>query len=131
MDKFTLSELATRYTMLKLREDEAKAERIEVEEIIASKVKGKDEGVSHGYDGIYDVTVTRKMNRTIDKEKYMAVKDSIDGIDPVKMKPTLDLKRLRSIQETAPKVYKICTQFITTKPAKVAVKMEVRKDEGI
>ena len=128
MDKVTLSELSHQWLSLKAKEEETRKKRTELEEVMASMVSGKDEGASHGYDGVYDVTVTRKMNRTIDKETYMQLRPLLGGIDPVKMKPSLDMKRFRSIEEADPERFKICTQFIITKPAKVAIKVEVRKD---
>ena len=131
MDKVTLSELSHQWLALKNEEEATRKERVKLEEVMASMVGGKDEGASHGYDGVYDVTVTRKMNRTIDKETYLKVRNELGGFDPVVLKPSLDMRKFRSIKEIAPEKIQICAQFIITKPAKVAIKVEVRKDENI
>jgi hypothetical protein len=121
MDK-QLAVLSVGLVNAKHREVLAKNVRIDFEEKIASLLQGPPEGSVSDKDDHYKVTVTRKFNRTLDLDKYDQEKTTIPpDLDPVWLKPTLDLKKLRSIEEANPELYKKCCAFIESKPAKTSV----------
>lgn len=120
--KEELSKLTEFLFRAKASEANAKEYRIELEEKIASLLQGPSEGSVSDKDYHYKVTVTRKFLRTLDLEKYDQEKTTIPpDLDPVWLKPTLDLKKLRSIEDANPELYKKCCTFIETKPAKTSV----------
>lgn len=124
----TLAKLSQRWLNAKEDEQTAKDRRLTVEEQIAAMVTGELEGTANAQDGEYKVKVTRKLTRTLDMDAYLAIKSQIPiAVDPVIYKPDLDLKKLRAIEIANPDLYKVCTAFITVKPAKASVKVEVER----
>lgn len=122
----TLAKLSQRWLNAKEDEQTAKDRRLAVEEQITAMVTGEIEGTANAQDGEYKVKVTRKLTRTLDIDAYLAVKAQIPiSVDPVIYKPDLDLKKLRAIETANPDLYKVCTAFITVKPAKASVKIEM------
>lgn len=104
-------------------EQKAKEKRIFLELAVAKVLSNKDEGVDHADVGGYRVTVTSKLNRTLDYNAYLLIKDGLpEGVQCVDMKPAINIKKLRALEMLDPS---IPAQFITTKPAKPAVKVEL------
>ena len=118
-----LGELCVRLAAAKAKEEEAKIQRIEAEEGIAAILGIKEEGTVKRTVWGYSVTVTTKLTRTLDYEVYRAIEDGIpEGVRCVDMKPSLNLKKLRALEMVDPS---LPAMFITTKPAKASVKLEV------
>ena len=118
-----IEEIAERIIELKEREAELKAERTELEDELATAIATKEEGTESRTAGKYKVTVTSKLNRTLDYPAYQAIENDIpEGVRCVKFEPKLDLKKLRAMDAVRPG---FSAAFITTKPAKPSVKIEV------
>ena len=118
-----IEETARRITELKEREDAAKNERTALENDLAEAIATKDEGTESRTAGQYKITVTSKLNRTLDYPAYQAIENDIpEGVRCVKFEPKLDLKKLRAMDAVRPG---FSAAFITTKPAKPSVKVEV------
>lgn len=104
-------------------EEEARAQRVAAEVAIADAMGNiKLEGTTTcEYDG-WKVSVTTKLTRTLDYDKYVAL-----GLPKaqqfVVMKPAIDLTALRFAQRINPSI----ADCITTTPAKPSVKVEVAK----
>jgi len=112
-------------TILRLKEDEnsiAKG-RVAAEEELAALIATKDEGTDTAKTGMFKVSVTSKLNRTLDYEAYQAIESGLpEGVRCVDLKPSLNLKKLRALEMVDPA---LPATFITTKPAKPSVKIEV------
>lgn len=118
-----IEETAQRITELKEREDAAKNERTALENELAAAIATKEEGTESRTAGNYKITVTSKLTRTLDYPAYQAIENDIpEGVRCVKFEPKLDLKKLRAMDLVRPG---FSAQFITTKPAKASVKVEV------
>lgn len=109
----------------KAREEKAREDRIAAEEKIVSQLGCKEEGSqSHKLDG-YNVTVTGKINRTLDAAAWDSVSDKVPAnLSPVKYKPALDTRGLKYLQQNEPDIYRIVAEAITAKPGKPAIKVE-------
>lgn len=109
---------------LKIAETRVKEERTALENQLASLVATKDEGTDKKEFGPYKVTVTSKLTRTLDYPAYLALENDIpEGVRCVELEPKLNLTKLRSIDAVRPG---FSAAFITSKPAKPAVKIEVK-----
>jgi len=123
MDKTKLEALCNSLTLFKNKEDEYKRARIELEEEITAMLATKDEGTDKAEAGQYRVTVTSKLTRVLDYEAYLAIESGLpEGVRCVRLKPELDIKRLRALEMVDPS---LPAHFVTTKPAKASVKVEV------
>ena len=115
--------VADKIVELKRREEIAKQERAMLEEQLAKEISDRVEGTASLVAGSYKVTVTSKLNRTLDYTAYQAIENDIpEGVRCVKLEPKLDLKKLRAMDAVRPG---FSAAFITTKPAKPSVKIEV------
>jgi hypothetical protein len=113
---------ALRLMQLKEQELFIKEERTKLENDIATAIATKDEGTDTVKAGQYKITVTSKLTRTLDYPAYMAIENDIpEGIRCVNLKPELDMKKLRAMEMVRPG---FSAQFVTSKPAKAAVKIE-------
>ena len=118
-----ISALAREIMTLKEQETRLKEIRQEREEALAACIVTKFEGTDKAeVDGLR-VTVISKFTRTLDYPAYQALEAQIPvGLRCVEMKPQLDLKRLRAMDMARPG---FSAQFITTKPARPAIKIEM------
>ena len=122
MDDKTLQMYAKGILELKEQEEVAKRQRQILEAQMAAMVATKDEGTDKACAGRYRITVTSKLNRALDYDAYQAVEAQIpEGLRCVRMKPEIDLAKLRAMDLARPG---FSAQFVTTKPAKPAVKIE-------
>jgi len=122
--ELTLDELAYRLSRAKQREAEAKEERLDLEELIVSKVGAKKEGSFTAKGDMFSLTTTGKLTRTIDLDKLPEVQEQIPT--PLferlfNYKPSLNTKELKYIEMNEPEYYDIVAKALTTKPAKTAV----------
>lgn len=122
----SLSHLSQKWLEAKAAEESARNHRIALEEEIETLIPGPLEGsTSTEADGI-KITVTRKLNRSVDYDAYKEVAESIPAsLTPIRIKYDLDLKMYRSIEAANPDVFKIVQKFVEVKPAKTAIKVEV------
>lgn len=110
--------------MLLKKEEKAVADiRIDVENQIAQMVSTKEEGTDKAEAGEFKITVTSKLTRTLDYPAYLAIENDIPAaFRCVDLKPAINLKKLRTLEMSNPDLIPV---FVTTKPAKSAVKVEV------
>ena len=115
--------VADKIMELKRREEIAKTERAMLEEQLAKEISDRVEGTVSLTAGNYKVTVTSKLTRTLDYPAYQAIENDIpEGVRCVRFKPELDLKKLRAMDAVRPG---FSAAFITTKPARPSVKVEL------
>lgn len=118
-----LDNLCTLLVSAKQKEDEYKAIRVDLEEQVAEILKTTEEGTDKAETDQYKITVTNKLTRTLDYPAYLAIETDIpEGIRCVKLKPELDMKKLRAMEMVRPG---FSAQFVTSRPAKPSVKVEV------
>ena len=121
-DEQVMQSYAVTILDLKDREDAARAQRQELEARLAGMIATKDEGADKAEAGRYRITVTSKLNRALDYEAYRALEAEIpEGLRCVRMKPEIDLAKLRAMDLARPG---FSARFVTTKPAKASVKIE-------
>lgn len=110
-------------------EDNAKEARIAAEEAVVAILGCKEEGSETHKQYGYKVTITGRVNRTIDQSAWDSVADKIPShLSPIKYKPALDLKGLRYLQQNEPGIYRIAAEAITATPGKPSVKIEKSVD---
>ena len=80
-----------------------------------SKLEGT---ISKNTDHI-EVTITKKLTRKLDLEAYQAM-DLPDNAQFVDFKPSINIKRMRAVEQLEPSIVEAC---VTIKPAKTAVKI--------
>lgn len=109
----------------KQQEELARNNRITVEQQIIDEYGCKDEGSqTHKPDG-YKVTITGKVNRTLDAAAWGSVADKVPAnLSPVQYKPSLDARGLKYLKSNEPEIYRIVAEAITAKPGKPSVKVE-------
>ena len=118
-----LATLAAAHVQAKADEDAARARRIEIEEQIVTLMPVKDEGTTKMDDAGLRVTVVTKITRSVDAD---ALRESWASLQPTVQKafdwkPSVSVSVLKRLdeQEAAQAL-----RYITTKPAKPAVKVE-------
>jgi len=120
-----LDEMLNHLAHCKAQEDEARARRIKAEEAITTALGVKSEGAqTHKVDN-WSVTITGKINRTLDTATWDAIKTSVpEQFHPIRYKPEIDTKGLRWLEENEPAVYATVCQAITAKPGKPSVEIK-------
>ena len=108
-------------------EDDAKASRLNAEALLVSMIEQKSEGTIHEEDGNVKVSVTYKLNRTVDAEAVIKDWNELPAEvhDAFEWKPQLVLKQARALESANTLSYAVLAKYITTKPAKPSVKVEV------
>lgn len=121
-----LESLCQEWLDAKKAETKATADRVGVEEKIVALTGKKDEGAQTHDAGAFKVAVTGKVTRKMDWDKWDAVKATIPtNLHPVKMKPELDERGVKYLQDNEPEIYKLLP--IEIKPAKTAVEVRSKK----
>lgn len=117
IDKLVLSLSAA-----KKAEDDAKSKRIEAEEALIALLGCKEEGAQTHKGENFKVTITGKVNRTLDVAAWDSIKLHIpETLRPVKYKPEIDVTGLKWLKENEPGVYATACQAISAKPGKASV----------
>ena len=109
--------------LLKAKADEisAKNKRIEIEDKIAALFdQSKLEGTETKKTPRFKVSVTSKLTRKLDYEKYRALQLP-ENLGFVNLKPEINLKNLRMMEKIDPA---IVIQCVTVTPAKKTIKVE-------
>lgn len=123
-----IAALAADWLTLKKFEDDAKAKRAEVEALICEELRdGGDEGTTTVKLDAVKISVTRKMNRSVDTSALQAAWTTLPAFAQAAFtwKADISLALLRKLQSDHPAYYDQAAKFITTKPAKASVKVEV------
>lgn len=102
--------------------------RIDAEqELIALAGDLSSEGTKTLLTDALKVTITTKINRSVDQEKLIEIASHVPpelGKRLIRWKPDLVLAELRYIERNEPQVYAIVAQAITAKPAKPSVEVK-------
>jgi|TARA_R100001530_G_scaffold130754_3_gene101903 hypothetical protein len=107
-------------------EKKAKQNRIEVENIILQITDSKEEGTCTTKTRYFKCSTVGKLTRSLDPEVWANIKDDIpEDLQPVKVKESIDLPKLRAIESANPDLFKFISKAISTKPAKTQVKVEL------
>lgn len=116
-----LKELAEEYLKLKKKEQKIKDALGTIEEKIIAEMKPKLEGTTTIEADGFKVSVTGKLTRTLDYNKFLSLNISPEH-SFVEMKPQLNLTLYRAYSLFEPKKAALC---VTEKPAKTSVKVEM------
>jgi hypothetical protein len=116
-----MKELCMKFMEAKAREAAAKEERLRAEaELLAAVKPSKLEGTETRATDGFKVSVTTKLNRSLDFDAYRAM-DLPENMAFVEFKPSINLKNLRMIERLDPA---LVAQCVTVKPAKPSIKIE-------
>ncbi len=123
MTASTLEQLSAAWLAAKKAENAASKERVAIEEQIVALTGKRDEGAqTHEAEG-FKVTVTGKISRKMDWDKWEQVKAQIaPNLHPVKYKPELDEKGVKYLQANEPEIYALLP--IEVKPAKTGIEVK-------
>jgi hypothetical protein len=120
-----LNQLAEQWLQAKAREEAARDQRVAVEEELFAFVDSKAEGSATTKLDDFKVTVTCRLNRTVDADGITAIEGLIPvEYQPLKTKVELDPKGLQWLKDNAPQYYELAARYVTTKPAKPGFKVE-------
>lgn len=119
----TLDQLAVEWAAAKEREEEARLERIKVEEQILALHPAKEEGSETLVTPAgAKVTLTGKVSYKVDMAKLQQLVASWpEDTRPIKTKVEADESKLKAIRTGAPKLWATIAGAIETKPAKTGV----------
>ena len=119
----TLDQLAVEWAAAKEREEEARLERIKVEEQILALHPAKEEGSETLLTpGGAKVTLTGKLSYKVDLAKLQQLVASWpEDTRPIKTKVEADESKLKAIRSGAPKLWAAIAPAVETKPAKTGV----------
>ena len=116
-----MKELCKKLMEAKAVEAAAKEERLKIEaELISAFDPTKLEGTETKATTGFKVSVTSKLNRTLDIDAYQAM-NLPENMQFVDFKPAINLKNLRMIERLDPG---LSAQCVTVKPAKPSIKIE-------
>lgn len=124
MNHATITELSAAWLAAKAAEDAAKARRYEIEEQIVAALPGADEGTATEKTDTVKVSVTRKLTRAVDtdalREAWASIQPTVQKAFTWKADLSVSVLRKLDSQELEQ-----AQRYITTKPAKASVKVEV------
>ena len=113
-------DLVDRWLDLKKAEDDAKIERIKIEEEMINFLETKTEGsATTTLEDNTKITVKTGFSRKLDLKLWEKVKQKIvPEVRPIKTKIELDVPALKKLQEKQPLVYNTISEAITVTPSK-------------
>jgi hypothetical protein len=119
----TIDQLAIAWATAKEREDNARAERIDIEEKILKLHPAKEEGSeSFATPTGVKITLTGKLTYKVDMAKLQALVASWpEDTRPIKTKVEADETKLKAIRSSAPRLWAQLASCVETKPAKTGV----------
>lgn len=122
-----MTDLYQQWLDAKREEEKANERRVAIESEIVGQYGCKEEGSETHKTDDYKITITGRINRTLDPAAWEGIQHKIpEDRRPVQYKPALDLKGLKYLKENEPKLYRIAAEAITAKPGKPSVKVEKR-----
>jgi hypothetical protein len=121
----TLPDLVQRLLEARQIEAGATAARIQLEQDIIQLVGVKEEGSETHNAGLFRVTVTGKLSRSMNWEIWDRISGAIaPELHPVKKKRELDEKGVKYLQANEPEIYAVLSQALTVKPGKPSVEVK-------
>lgn len=122
---WSLETLAEMWREAKQAEEQARKERVALEDAIIAQTGCKDEGSQTCEAGAWKVRITGNINRTLDADKWREIEPSIpEAMRPVEYVPKLDTKGLRYLENNEPETYRRICEAITAKPGKPSVEVK-------
>ena len=119
----TLEQLSADWLKAKAEEASANKRRVAIEDQIVGITGKRDEGSKTVDATGFKITVTGKISRKMDWDKWEDVKAKIaPNLHPVKFKPELDEKGVKYLQANEPEIYALLP--IEVKPAKTAIEVK-------
>ena len=122
-------DLVDQWLDLKKAEDDAKKERIKIEEEMINFLETKAEGsVTTTLEDNTKITVKTGFSRPLDLKVWEQVKQKIEpDVRPVKTKIELDIPALKKLQKEIPLAYNAISEAITVTPSKT--NFTIKKEE--
>lgn len=124
-------ELAGEWHALKMQRDKLDSAMAKVSDELAAMLEHPDEGSKTHACGAYKVTVTGRVNRTIDGDKWYTIRAGIPKtMWPVREKLSADVRGCRYLAEKHPELWAVAAAAITEKPGKPGIKVEVYDEDA-
>ena len=129
-DQATNTDKLTTYCQLwhqfKLAESKANEGRVEIEQQIIQLIGFvKLEGSQSVKNKDFKISLTGKLDRKLDVAAYMLIESQLpENMRPVKTKIDLDITGLKCMEKNEPELAKLVANCVTTKPAKISVKVD-------
>lgn len=118
-----LDALAAEWQRAKARERVAKQDMARIEEGLLRLANSRDEGTEKILGSNYKITITYRMNRTLDQKAWAEIAPSIpENLRPIK--PALDVTGVKYLRDNEPEIYAQIAPALTTKPGKPGFKIE-------
>ena len=118
--------LAQQWREAKDAEDYAKGRRLQIEAQITELVGVAEEGTTNAHGEYFCVKTVGKLNRSLDEDSlqrdWLKLPDEVKKC--IRWKPALDTRALRSLESMRDDLVPVMAQYMTTKPAKPAIKIE-------
>ena len=125
MTEQALADLGQKWRKAKQAEAAANKARVAIESQIIAITGCKEEGSQTHDAGPFKITVTGKLNRTLDRALWNEIERTIPKAKrPVEYVPRLDTKGLRYLENYEPELFRTIAQAITTKPGKPAISIK-------
>ncbi len=128
----SLEQLSKEYMEAMAAEALARQARRKIgDEIAALVAADRDEGTVSRDAGRWRVTVTKKLSRRLDLKKWEEVRRLVpEGLEPVRCKVELDLRKYRAIAQANPALLATINRAVITKPAAPSVSVEPIEEPG-
>ena len=122
----SIDKLADQWRSAKQREDQARLERIEIEQKIIDISTPKEEGAVTIHTPLgNNITLVGKVTYKCNVEALVALTSSWpEDIRPIKTKIEADETKLKSLRADVPKLWAQISPAIETKPAKTGVSIK-------
>ena len=118
-----LDALATAWQQAKDTETAAAHQRRQIEGQIVALTGCRDEGSQTHTAEHWKITITGRINRTLDREKWSEIRDQIPPhLRPVK--ESLDDAGVKWLRDNEPDLYSLIAQAVTAKPGKPGVQIK-------
>lgn len=122
MSNNPLAELGRQWRDAKAAETAANKSRIAIENKIVELTGCKEEGSQTHDAGDFRITVTGRLNRTLDRALWNEIEPTIPrDLRPVEYVPRIDAKGLRYLEQNAPDIYRSIAPALTVKPGKPSI----------
>jgi hypothetical protein len=120
----TINDLVGLLRHAKYAELVAKTERLRIETLLEAKFAKPANGEGTHKDG--DLTITWKLNRTVDTDKLKEHYEELpsNAQDAFRWKAEVNLAHLRSLSANDPAAYNKVAVYITAKPAKPSIELK-------
>lgn len=124
----TLDQLAAEFQKMKDFEAQAKERRIEIEHQIIQLVGVEEEGTTNVETEAFKFKTVGKLTRSLDDKAIQSDWDKLpDEIKQcVTFKASLNTTKLRALESMRDDLMPVMAQYMTTKPAKPSVSVEVK-----